>query len=332
MPGHVGIPGNQPAVYLTGGNSGKNGSTQIRVLRKDNTEATYPGCYKLEVVSFDVLDENEDGVNEPGEHLLVRNIKVINKGNMPSPNSATPISILIQGTQWLEPVESAPVIVPFSILPGDTVEVPGTTRAFIRNETSPRAPGVPLRIQDQVTLIATFFKRLVRSIPGFSGSQFYNIGYPLELTPPKCLDCVQKGDRVRFSWVLRNVSRKTYGLPENGTGRYAATRFSDPERIFELPYKDTTDPNAPHEATDAVEEIEPGQEVHIDQDFIVSDTAYEYSDGKLHIELLFADPHAKQPDGASVVRNIMIYEINMQIAGVYTYDPLSRYLLVVNAK
>jgi hypothetical protein len=80
MPGHVGIPGNQPAVYLTGGNSGKNGSTQIRVLRKDNTEATYPGCYKLEVVSFDVLDENEDGINEPGEHLLVRNIKVINKG------------------------------------------------------------------------------------------------------------------------------------------------------------------------------------------------------------------------------------------------------------
>lgn len=80
MPGHVGIPGSQPAVYLTGGNSGHNGSTQIRVLRKDNTEATYPGCYKLEVVSFDVLDENEDGINEPGEHLLVRNIKVVNKG------------------------------------------------------------------------------------------------------------------------------------------------------------------------------------------------------------------------------------------------------------
>jgi hypothetical protein len=78
--GSPGAPGRQPSTYLKGGNSGRNGITHIRVLNKDLTEATYPGRYQLEVVGFDVFDEGEDGVNEPGEHLLVRNIKVQNKG------------------------------------------------------------------------------------------------------------------------------------------------------------------------------------------------------------------------------------------------------------
>jgi hypothetical protein len=48
----------------------------------NNTESTYPSIYQLKVVSFDVVDENEDGVNEPGEHLLVKNIRVENTGKL----------------------------------------------------------------------------------------------------------------------------------------------------------------------------------------------------------------------------------------------------------
>jgi hypothetical protein len=32
------------------------------------------------VKDFDVIDENNDGINEPGEHLIVRNIVVRNAG------------------------------------------------------------------------------------------------------------------------------------------------------------------------------------------------------------------------------------------------------------
>jgi hypothetical protein len=49
-------------------------------LRNDGTEATYPTRYDLKVVSFDIVDENEDGIFEPGEHLLVKNIRVQNTG------------------------------------------------------------------------------------------------------------------------------------------------------------------------------------------------------------------------------------------------------------
>lgn len=84
MPGHTGEPGGRPPNYLSGGSSGAQGSSQIRVLMNNNTESTYPTIYKLRVVSFDVVDENEDGVNEPGEHLLVKNIRVENTGKLRS--------------------------------------------------------------------------------------------------------------------------------------------------------------------------------------------------------------------------------------------------------
>jgi hypothetical protein len=219
-----------------------------------------------------------------------------------------------------------------SILPGDVVTVPGTLRAYIRNEASARIPGIPLGADDRVTLIATFHMRLNRSLPGFSGSTSYIISYPLELTAPKCLDCVQKGDRVRFSWTLRNVSTKPYGANvQNHVARYTASRFSDPGMIFELPYSDKENAR-PHEAVDPLDELLPGDEVPIEQDFIVSPTAMEYTDAELHLELLLADPIAKEANGQAKVRSVMKYDIKMQIAGVYKYDPKSRFLLVVNSK
>lgn len=59
---------------------GAQGSSQVTVKRNDGTEATYPTRYELKVVSFDVVDENDDGINEPGEHLIVKNIRVQNTG------------------------------------------------------------------------------------------------------------------------------------------------------------------------------------------------------------------------------------------------------------
>ena len=81
--GAPGAQGQRPGAYLTGGNTGANGGCQIRVVNKDLTEATYPDRYRLQVVNFDVVDENEDNINEPGEHLFVRNIKVQNIGMLP---------------------------------------------------------------------------------------------------------------------------------------------------------------------------------------------------------------------------------------------------------
>lgn len=80
--GPVGPPGARVPSYLQGGMGGAQGSSQVTVMRNNGTQATYPGRYNLEVVSFEVVDENNDNVNEPGEHILVTNIRVKNSGRL----------------------------------------------------------------------------------------------------------------------------------------------------------------------------------------------------------------------------------------------------------
>jgi hypothetical protein len=41
---------------------------------------SYVNRYFLFVESFEVVDENNDGINEPGEYLIVKNIIVRNNG------------------------------------------------------------------------------------------------------------------------------------------------------------------------------------------------------------------------------------------------------------
>jgi hypothetical protein len=44
------------------------------------TIMSYVNRYFLLVESFEVVDENNDGINEPGEYLIVKNIIVRNNG------------------------------------------------------------------------------------------------------------------------------------------------------------------------------------------------------------------------------------------------------------
>lgn len=166
------------------------------------SEATYPSPYALQVINFDIIDENEDGINEPGEHIIVHNIRVRNVGGMPSPESRS-IHLLIQGTQFLEPKILEPLELPRSIQPGQEVDVPGVLRAYIRNEWSEKPIGSALNYFDKVQLLAIFHERLNRAIPNFCvGFTQILIRYPLILDAPRYLDCVSKSDRVRFNWVV----------------------------------------------------------------------------------------------------------------------------------
>lgn len=294
---------------------------QIRVIRGDLSEATYPGPYCLTVTKFDIIDENEDGINEPGEHLLVHNIKIRNTGGMPSPDLRS-IHILIQGTQWLDPIISEPIELPRSIQPGQEVEVPGVLRAYIRNEWAERPLGMMLKAIESVRLVAFFNERLNRPIPNFSGESRIFIQYPLVLDAPTYLDCVAKGDKVRFKWVLHNNSSKSYGI-EGLLCRAAATKLSDPSRFFNLTFATTDNPG---EATDELSEIESQSMVTIDQDFFVDKDTMEYSEGNLSLELMLSDPKS------GVMRSVQKHVMHMQISGIYQLSPNPTFLLVVNSK
>jgi hypothetical protein len=240
---------------------------------------------------------------------------------MPSP-ALRAIKILVQGTQFLEPITAEPLELPRSIQPGQEVDVPGVLRAFIRNEWAEKAAGEKLDYTESVSIVATFTDRLNRPIPNFCGATRTFIRYPLTLDPPTYLDCVAKGDVVRFKWVLHNDSNKAYGI-ESLLQRAAATKLSDPNRFFNLTYA-TED--KPEEASDEIPEIQPNSMITIDQDFTVNDSTMEFSEGFLTLELMLADPITGS------MRSAQHHRMHMQISGVYTLSPNPSYLLVVNSK
>jgi hypothetical protein len=83
--GNNGRRGDTPIAPLFPGAEGRPGVFGIYVTSKTGPDQMYRSRYQLELVDFDVEDENEDGVNEPGEHVFVRRIRVKNTGTYEVP-------------------------------------------------------------------------------------------------------------------------------------------------------------------------------------------------------------------------------------------------------
>ena len=83
VPGQDGAEGRKgevPSTPLFEGMDGRPGEATIIVTSKAGTQRSYRSQFQLELVDFDVEDENEDGIFEPGEHLFIRRIRVKNTG------------------------------------------------------------------------------------------------------------------------------------------------------------------------------------------------------------------------------------------------------------
>ncbi|KAK4165576.1 hypothetical protein QBC43DRAFT_315491 [Cladorrhinum sp. PSN259] len=315
--GPAGQPGRYNTEQLFAGHDGPPGFAQITVFSQDGRRTVYPARYMLEVVDFKVSDENGDGINEPGEYLYVSDIVIKNTGAMPSPKLSK-LQVLIRGTKWLEPVPE-PLELPVAILPGHSVQVPGKLRAFIKNETSPREPGTLLQAKDTVSLRA-YSMRLQRDVPEFSGRIDITCQYPLLMTTPKYLDCVAKGDIVRFSWTIQNISKRSQGRA-GSLRRETGTHLSDPKGMFDLK---RAPKETPHDIMDMIEVLDPGETMPVTVDFQVSELVNEFTTGNMIVNLMLSDPHTKK------MRNVVSFDLRIQISPSYRYNPAARFLLVIN--
>jgi hypothetical protein len=197
-------------------------------------------------------------------------------------------------------------------------------------ERAPRQPGQLLYASDNIQLIATATK-LNRTLPDFSGSTKITIRYLLELDAPRYLDCVEKGDKVIFSWVvriislfrqwritysakLRNISSKPYGIGSI-LRRAAGTSLTDPGQVFD--FTDPTDNNK-HKVVDFLDVLDAGSEVPISQTFTVSQLTLPYNDGNLKLELYFQNLAARRLCSVKLVQSMG----NIAISGLWCPMPL----------
>ena len=78
--GRDGQPGTLSQIPLVPGVPGHHGGVSIVVRSRDRTEIEYHSKFNLELLEFEVEDENSDGIFEPGEHVIVRRIRIRNSG------------------------------------------------------------------------------------------------------------------------------------------------------------------------------------------------------------------------------------------------------------
>lgn len=270
---------------------------------------------------------------------------------MPTPAHAK-IPILINAGSWFEPISSEPAYLPTSIFPGETVSVRGEVRALIRQEGVPRQPGVIFSATEELQLTA-IMPGINHVLPDFFQPIPIEIRYPLELEAPITLRSVERGKNVTFSWrvwdlhylktsgkanpsQLWNVSSKPYGF-RGLLHRAAGTCLSQngDSQLFNFISDDAN--VDPTRGLDMLDVLAPGAAVTIAQKFQVSDRADQYSTGSLTLELLLSEPGNKEVRFSTLstthrpLRSIMHYHIEVQISAKYSFNPDSRYLLVVNA-
>jgi hypothetical protein len=78
--GPTGRTGKQIQDMLLRGPAGADGQARIIVRHLNGDRGIYDKRYDLQLVDFDLEDENGDGIFEPGEHVIVRRIVVKNTG------------------------------------------------------------------------------------------------------------------------------------------------------------------------------------------------------------------------------------------------------------
>ena len=78
--GPTGRLGNPMQDTLLRGTPGADGRAQIIVRHPNGDRPRYDKCYDLQLVDFDLEDENGDGIFEPGERAIVRRITIKNAG------------------------------------------------------------------------------------------------------------------------------------------------------------------------------------------------------------------------------------------------------------
>lgn len=82
LDGRAGLPGRPATTELGQGHIGIPGNATIVVNKGDGTQERYSSIYRLELVDFDMEDENGDSIFELGEHVFVRRITVKNTGEL----------------------------------------------------------------------------------------------------------------------------------------------------------------------------------------------------------------------------------------------------------
>ncbi|KAK0111096.1 hypothetical protein ONS95_001474 [Cadophora gregata] len=329
-PGSNGRDGAPARSILRGGTSGRDGKIRFVVMFNDGTVSKYASRYDLRIEHCMLKDENDDGIYEPGEQIMVQHIAVRNYGEMPSPSQSR-IRIAITPSKWVDPTVDQKILRIQTSIPGfTTVQVSGTVRALIKPETELRLSPTPLKVDEAIRLEG-IMSGINRKILGFGVTCPFVVQYPLRLNQPLFAEAVAHGEQFKIKWSIENISSRAHGI-HSDFHRTVSTRISTDSDFVEF-LGDEDNVVRSHE----IHGINHLERLRFQQQFSVSEMAEPFSKGVVKLDLMLTPPTSTQdPIDTLSVRSstqlpATVFNLEIQVSPKYQYNPSSSYLLLINS-
>lgn len=326
--GADGRSGRHGNAVVRDGRDGEKGEFILTVILPDGARQSVKDRYRLHLVSYDLVTENDDGIAQPGERVYVKNMVFQNDGAIDTP--LADIRVELFGGEWIETTETKPFVLPKRLAPGQALTVADPGLSFkIRNHKITEAGA---RFEDVVTLSpAATVTQINRRMPEFSHPVQIPITFPLEITPLSALSSAGPGQAFRVFWKVTNRSRRAYGsaselrsVIKNSFLRVGGDL--DPEDIlFVTPEGQAV--SLTEGFLKAIERLEPDESRVLEGYLAISEAAEVYRDTVLENKLevgSLADPTRPETH--------QFQHFELRIAQTYVSKPGSDILLVTNHK
>ncbi|CAK1365084.1 unnamed protein product [Cercospora beticola] len=316
QPGQPGRDGLEQTSVLKAGLPGAPGKMVILVQNLDGTISEYDKPWKLRIVSFDIEDENGDGIFEPG--------------GMPSPVQG--IELLIKPSEHVLLDDKGKLFLPSSIAPSTVATVEGYISAKIRQAEEIVADTAYMERGAKISLAAVL-PWLNVELPEFELERTFDIQFPCALSNFRVLPSLSPGSSSTISWEITNLSYKAIGNAATSP-RAIEVVASVPREYGTLGSEHTTIVNDSNEVPVAVAHIEPKATSISSQVLKILPEGRAPSRFYLTVALYIADSVcSEEVDAASEVEMILaqMIQIEVNVSKSYCFNENAGIVMVVNS-
>lgn len=213
--GPRGYTGNTPSIVLRDGDDGAPGKIIYNIRRSDGTVSESDSRFLLKLQWFEIIDEHEDGIFEPGDLVKVKNLTVANVGGVELPQNAR-VFVSIGDSRYTL-TEQVELHIPNGLMPGDSLTFDEELKFRIKKGLMPDAAPEAFVVEDSILPRAFVTSQFVDAeLEEFRSAIPIAIQYPVKIESVTRLNNLALGEATKFSFKVTNLST------ERGFGSDAA--------------------------------------------------------------------------------------------------------------
>lgn len=165
----------------------------------------------LEMLDYDLVEEDQNGVLDQGETVHLQNLRIRNRGKIPYAFTKAQTLVFLKTSNWLV-ADPQTLTIP-KVGAGETIVIKNPNLKFtIRSNSFQANSSQP--IWEDTIVPHNQITRIERKWDGLNLSKSFYITFPVRMTSFEVPRTIQAGESVQISWSVQNLSKRD--IPELG--------------------------------------------------------------------------------------------------------------------